>query len=179
MERIARIEAAHFERLRMPMPKRVAATEDQLALRREVARFSHEGRHAEAAAVLEGLLLARPKNPLIWNDLGVALDAMGETERAIAAFRRGLVLSEPAYPPLRFHLARLQLEAFLRETDVASRKTEAARTALAEIAVQLNASLDGDPENVEAHNLLAVTYELLERDDLAALHAEVARRMSS
>ena len=179
MECLSRMEAAHFERMRRPMPKRVAATGDQLALRREVARLSHEGRHAEAAAILEEILLARPKNPLIWNDLGVALDAMGETERAITAFRRGIALSGPAYPPLRFHLARLQLEAFLRETDVASRKTEAAKAALAEIVTQLNASLDGDPENAEAHRLLAVTYELLQRDDLAALHGEVARRMSS
>ena len=161
------------------MQKRVAATEDQLALRREVARLSHEGRHAEAAAMLEELLLARPKNPLIWNDLGVALDAMGQTERAIAAFRKGIALSELAYPPLRFHLARLQLEAFLQETEVASRKTEAAKAALSEVVTQLNASLDGDSENIEAHRLLAVAYELLGRDDLAVLHAEVVSRMLS
>lgn len=153
--------------------------EDQLTLRRKVARLSQEGRYAEAAAILEELLLARPKNPLIWNDLGLALDAMGETERAIAAFQRGIAVSEPAYPPLPFHLARLQLEAFLHETGVASRKTEAARAKLAEIVAQLNASLDGDPENPEAHRLLAVAYDLLGRDDLAALHAEVAGRMPS
>jgi len=162
----------------MAKHKRVPVIEDQLALRRKVARLSHEGRYAEAAEILEALLVGRPTNPLIWNDLGLVFEAMGKTERAITAFRRGIALSASAYPPLRFHLGRLQLGAFMQETEVASRTTEAAKCTLVEIVKQLNASLDGDPENAEAHRLLALACQLMGRANLAALHTEVAKRMS-
>jgi tetratricopeptide (TPR) repeat protein len=141
-----------------------------------VNKLSREGRHDEAKVILQQLIKMRPDNPLIWNDLGLACDALGQLDEAVESFRRGIEVHSPAFPPLLFHLAKVLLRRFRRDTPLAHRKTPEAKKMLLEINGLLNSNLDQNPGNIEAHKLLAETLKIAEQDELAAAHLEIVRR---
>jgi Flp pilus assembly protein TadD len=147
-------------------------------MRQSVEQLSREGRHAEAAEVLERLAAQSPGNPIIWNELGVECAAAGELDRAIEALRRGRAAYAPGFPPILFNLGRLLLQRVIDEReDAGGGGTGHSQPALEEAIALLNANLDREPENVEAHGLLAVAQRLAGREDLAEIHVRIAENM--
>jgi Flp pilus assembly protein TadD len=131
-----------------------------------------EGRHEEAARSLERLVELSPENPLIWNDLGLEYAAMGDLDKAISAFRQGRAVYAPAFPPVLFNLGKLLLTRFLQSRSPSDSRPKGME-GLAEAIRLLNASLDSDPENIEAHALLAVAQERAGRKDIAEIHLRI------
>ncbi|HEX3967074.1 MAG TPA: tetratricopeptide repeat protein [Edaphobacter sp.] len=151
--------------------------QEKLSLRREVERLSGEGRHADAIVLLKRLAEMSPRNPLIWNDLGVEYAAMGDLDEAIAALRQGRAVYTPAFAPILSNLGKFLLQRFLQDSNAIS-DTGAGSESLSEAIRLLNASLDRDPENLEAHALLAVAQERAGRKDIAAAHLRIVESMS-
>src|SRR5258708_26387661 len=61
----------------------------KLAMRRTAEAFAKVGKHLEACEILEKLVALSPRNPLIWNDLGVQYEAAGQTYKAFVALQPG------------------------------------------------------------------------------------------
>jgi predicted Zn-dependent protease len=147
-------------------------SDDKLAMRKAAERLAAEGKHLEACEILEKLAAASPRNPLIWNDLGVRYEAAGEINKAIAALKRGHAV-DSTYPPTLYNLGKFTLNR-LNSPDEAGLPNE---ELLAEAIDFLNANLDRDPENADAHFCLAQAYELLQDDSMAGAHRIVAMRL--
>ena len=79
---------------------RVAEAHHRLGL-----AFLDQGQLDDAQRELEQALSLRPNSPVIISNLGRVLDEQRQTSRAIALFKRALVLA-PNYPEARFHLAQ-------------------------------------------------------------------------
>jgi len=148
----------------------------QLEIRRRVTSLSQDGRHAEAKALIQQVILQRENNPLIWNDLGVECSALGQLEEAIDAFRHAIKLSSPPYPSVLFNLANTMFRQFRIDIPLSQRNTPEARRHLSEINYLLNKNLDLAPDNLQAHLLLSDVLVFLGQHDLAALHLEIVRR---
>ena len=148
----------------------------KLEMRRQVEKLDLAGKHLEACEILNQLLAASPKNPLIWNDLGVQYEASGQTDRALEALRRGH-LCDSTYPPILYNLGKFTLDKFVRLQD--SRKlTESENLELLRMAAKfLNANLDRDPDNADAHYNLALVYALGGDANRAHIEMSVALRM--
>jgi tetratricopeptide (TPR) repeat protein len=148
----------------------------KLEMRRQVEKLDLTGRHLEACEILNQLLAASPRNPLIWNDLGVQYEACGQTERALDALRRGH-LCDSTYPPILYNLGKFTLDKFVRLHN-ARELTEAEGSELLRKAAEfLNANLDRDPDNADAHYNLALVYAMSGDASRAQIEMTVALRM--
>lgn len=148
----------------------------KLEMRKAVEGLAQEGKHLEACEVLEKLAALSPHNPLIWNDLGVQYEAAGQIEKAFAALKRAHE-ADPTYPPPLYNLGKFTLDrcTTLHETG-ALNDTEAQRM-LAQSISFLNANLDRDPDNADAHYHLALAYALNQDEPMALAHMTVALRL--
>jgi tetratricopeptide (TPR) repeat protein len=144
----------------------------KLAMRQAAESLANEGRHLEACEILEKLAASSPKNPLIWNDLGVRYEAAGEIDKAFAALQHGRAV-DPNYPPTLYNLGKFTLDRVLSLHETGQPSEEL----LAEAIRFLNANLDRDPENADAHFCLAQAYALKQDGALAAAHRTVAMRL--
>ena len=54
--------------------------------------YLQTNRTAEAGPILQGLVRERPNEPGTWNDLGVAMDRLGEFDEAVAAYTKSVQL---------------------------------------------------------------------------------------
>lgn len=75
---------------------------------KEVEGLSAQGRHKEAAVVLEGLLPLYPDDSSIFNDLGVLYYYAGETGSAVGCIERSIKI-DPANTEARRNLANIYL----------------------------------------------------------------------
>lgn len=157
--------------------KKLSLTPDEkLEMRRKAEELDRAGQHLEACEILELLLAASPRNPLIWNDLGIQYEASGQTDKALDALRLGY-LCDPTYPPILYNLGKVTLDRFIR-LHHAGKLTHAGGQRLLEKAAKfLNANLDRDPDNADAHYNLALLYALGQDKPMAQAHMTVARRM--
>ena len=135
-----------------------------------------EGKPLEACALLERLALDSPRNPMIWNDLGVQYEAAGEIERAFAALRRAHQ-EDATFPPTLYNLGKFTLERYMSLQEAGPVDEDHGRALLNEAIAFLNANLDQDRENVDAHHFIALAYGLLDNDTLATAHLAVAARL--
>jgi predicted Zn-dependent protease len=147
----------------------------KLEMRRTVESLAKEGRHSEASEILEKLVALSPRNPLIWNDLGVQYEAAGQIDKAFTALKRGHAI-DSTYPPTLYNLGKFTLDYFVRlhETGYA---TKDSHKMLVEAIRFLNAYLDRDPENADGHYNLALAYGLNQNEDRALVHAEIALKL--
>jgi tetratricopeptide (TPR) repeat protein len=86
------------------------------------------GDYAEAVSLFEGILAEHPDQARIWLSHGHALKTMGETARAIAAYRRCAEL-EPAFGDAWWSLANLKTFRF-DDADLAAMRAQLARADL-------------------------------------------------
>ena len=145
-------------------------------MRRKVEELDRAGQHLEACEILGQLLTASPRNPLIWNELGVQFEASGETDKALDALRRGL-LCDSTYPPILYNLGKFTLDHFIRLHKAGELTQVEGQTLLEQAAKFLNANLDRDPDNADAHYNLALVYALGQDEHRAQVHMTVALRM--
>jgi tetratricopeptide (TPR) repeat protein len=154
----------------------VHGREAKAAMRLAADEFSVGGRHLEAAGVLEKLAAASPRNPLIWNDLGVAYEAAGEFEKAMAALKRGYRV-DPSYPPVLYNLGKFTWDRVTRLGEAGVAGEGELREMLGEAIGYLNANLDRDPENADGHYYLALAYALWGEERKAQGHMTLAIRL--
>ena|SRR5665213_3485081 len=83
----------------------------KLEMRKTAESLAREERHSEACEILERLAALSPRNPLIWNDLGVQYEAAGQIDKAFAALKRGHAI-DSTYPPTLYNLGKLTLDQF-------------------------------------------------------------------
>ena len=149
---------------------------DKLEMRAAADSLAREGKHLEACAVLERLAMGSPRNPMIWNDLGVQYEAAGEMERAFAALRRGHQL-DATFPPTLYNLGKFTLDRYVSLQEAGALDETAGRALLGEAIGFLNANLDRDPENVDGHHFIALAYRLQQNEIMARGHMTVAARL--
>ncbi len=148
----------------------------KLEMRRKVEELDRAGQHLEACEILAQLLAVSPRNPLIWNDLGIQYEASGQPEKALDALRRGY-LCDSTYPPILYNLGKFTFDRFIR-LQAAGELTDAEGQKLLGKAVEfLNANLDRDPDNADAHYNLALIYALGQDERRAQAHMAAALRM--
>jgi tetratricopeptide (TPR) repeat protein len=148
----------------------------KLEMRRNVEALAKTGKHLEACVILEQLVSVSPHNPLIWNDLGVEYEASGQIEKAIAALRRGYE-ADATYPPILYNLGKFTFN-HLVNLERAGEFSRAEAQRLLDKAIKfLNANLDRDPENADAHYYLALAYAMERDEQRADAHMTVAIRM--
>jgi tetratricopeptide (TPR) repeat protein len=151
---------------------------EKLELREAAEALAAKGKHQEASDILERLVMVSPHNPLIWNDLGIQYEAAGRTDEAFTALRRGHQ-ADSTYPPILYNLGKFTLDRFIRLYQNGE-LTEGDAEKLLTRAIQfLNANLDRDPENADAHYNLAIAYAFCKDEHRAKAHMEVAVRLSS
>lgn len=151
---------------------------EKLELREAAEALAVKGKHHEASVILERLVKASPRNPLIWNDLGIQYEAAGRTEEAFTALRRGHQ-ADSTYPPIWYNLGKFTLDRFIR-LNQSGELTKAEAEELLRRAIQfLNGNLDRDPENADAHYNLAIAYAFCREEPRAKAHMEIAVRLGS
>jgi tetratricopeptide (TPR) repeat protein len=148
----------------------------KLEMRREVDRLDLAGRHREACEILAQLLAISPRNPLIWNDLGIQYEACGQTENALDALRRGH-LCDATYPPILYNLGKFTLDKFIRLRNAGALGPADGQELLQQAAEFLNANLDRNPENADAHHNLALVHALGRDEARAKAHLTIASRL--
>jgi tetratricopeptide (TPR) repeat protein len=162
-------EVAHTTKLSLTPSKK-------LEMRRKVEELDRAGQHLGACEVLRQLLEVSPRNPLIWNDLGIQYEASGQHDKAVDALRRGY-LCDSTYPPILYNLGKLMLDRFIRLHHAGELIDGEGQTLLEKAAEFLNANLDRDPDNADAHYNLALVYSLGQDERRAQVHMKVALRM--
>lgn len=148
----------------------------KLEMRRTVENLARERKHLEACEILEKLVALSPRNPLIWNDLGVQYEAAGHIDKAFIALRRGHQV-DPTYPPTLYNLGKFTIDRFMRLQKSGELTNAESERMLAEAIGFLNANLDRDPENAEGHFYIALAYDLNRNEDMAQSHMTVALRL--
>lgn len=148
----------------------------KLEMRRSVEAFVKAGDHLKAAEMLEKLIAGSPRNPLIWNDLGIQYEASGQTEKAFAALTRGYEC-DPAYPPILYNLGKFTLDRFINLQEAGELTAEEGAQLLDKAAKFLDANLNRDPENADAHYNLALICAFLNNEETARAHMTVALRL--
>jgi tetratricopeptide (TPR) repeat protein len=148
----------------------------KLEMRREVEKLDLAGRHPEACEILNQLLAASPQNPVIWNDLGVQYEACGQIDRALEALRRGH-LCDSTYPPILYNLGTFTLNKFVSLQNSARLTDSEGSELLRKAAEFLNANLDRDPNNADAHYNLALVHAFSGDTSRAQIEMTVALRM--
>src|ERR1700733_263007 len=162
-------EVAHTTKLSLTPSKK-------LEMRRKVEELDAAGQHLGACEVLRQLLEVSPRNPLIWNDLGIQYEASGQHDKAVDALRRGY-LCDSTYPPILYNLGKFMLDRFIRLHNAEELIDGEGQTLLEKAAEFLNANLDRDPDNADAHYNLALVYALGQDERRAQVHMTVALRM--
>jgi predicted Zn-dependent protease len=147
----------------------------KLEMRRTSESLAREGRHSEACEILEKLVALSPRNPLIWNDLGVQYEAAGQIDKAFAALKRGHAI-DSTYPPTLYNLGKFTLDQFISLNEAGLATVDTGRM-LTEAIHFLNAYLDRDPENADGHYYLALAYGFNQNEDRALVHAEIALKL--
>jgi tetratricopeptide (TPR) repeat protein len=148
----------------------------KLAMRINAESLAKAGKHSEAIEILEKLLARSPRNPLIWNDLGVQYEAAGQIDKAFIALRRGHAI-EPTYPPTLYNLGKFTLDRYMG-LDEAGLATETEKQdMLAEAISFLNAYLDRDPESADGHYWIALAYGLNQDERMSLAHTTTAIRL--
>ena len=148
----------------------------KLEMRRRVEELDRAGQHLEACEILVQLLANSPRNPLIWNELGVQYEKSGETDKALDALRRGY-LCDSTYTPILYNLGKFTLDRFIRLHNAGELTQAEGQKLLEKSAEFLNANLDRDPDNADAHYNLALVYALGQDERRAEVHMTVALRM--
>jgi tetratricopeptide (TPR) repeat protein len=148
----------------------------KLEMRRKVEELDRAGQHLEACEILRQLLAVSPRNPLIFNDLGMQYEASGQIDQALDALRRGY-LCDSTYPPILYNLGRFTLDRFIRLRKAGELTHAEGQKLLEKAAKFLNANLDRDPDNADAHYNLALVYALGQDEHRAQVHMTVALRM--
>jgi len=148
----------------------------KLEARRTVEAFAKAGKHLEACEILEKLAALSPRNPLIWNDLGVQYEAAGQIDRAIVALKRGHHV-DSTYPPTLYNLGKFTLDRLISLHKTAMVTNVQVQKMLAEAIRYLNANLDRDPNNVDSHYYLALAHSLNQDEPTAQTHMAVALRL--
>jgi tetratricopeptide (TPR) repeat protein len=148
----------------------------KLEMRRKVEEFDRAGQHLEACEILGQLLAVSPSNPLIWNELGIQYEASGQTDKALDALRRGY-LCDSTYPPILYNLGKFTLDRFIRLHDAGELTDAEGQKLLEKAAGFLNANLDRDLNNADAHYNLAMVYALGQDERRARAHMTLALRM--
>ncbi len=148
----------------------------KVRLEQTALRLAEEGKHAEAAKVLEERVALSPRNPMIWNDLGNAYAAAGELDKALAALKRAHEV-DPEYPLPLYNLGLYTLERCRQlEADHAS---DADVRAMAEEAIEyFQASLARDPDNAACHQNIAIAYRIVKDAQRAGAHVVEALRLN-
>jgi predicted Zn-dependent protease len=147
----------------------------KLEMRRTAESLAREGRHLEACEILEKLVALSPRNPLIWNDLGVQYEAAGQIDKAFTALKRGHAI-DSTFPPTLYNLGKFTLDQFISLDEAGLATVDTARM-LVEAIRFLNAYLDRDPENADGHYFLALAYGLNKDENRALVHAEMALKL--
>jgi tetratricopeptide (TPR) repeat protein len=148
----------------------------KLEMRRAVEGLAKEGRHVEACEILEQLVTLNPRNPLIWNDLGVQYGAAGDLDKALAALQRGHAV-DSTYPPILYNLGKFTLDRYTRLRDAGGLSEVEIQGMLGEAIGFLNANLDRDPDNADSHYYVALAYSLNRDEAMALAHMTVALRL--
>jgi len=156
------------------MPAMTRST--NLEMRRAVESLVEEGRHLEACDVLEKLAAVSPRNPLIWNDLGVQYEAAGDIDKALVALRRGHAV-DSTYPPTLYNLGKFTLDRYTKLHKDGTLSEAEMQEMLGEAIGFLNANLDRDPDNADGHYALALAYSLNRDEAMAVAHMTVALRL--
>ncbi len=147
----------------------------KLEMRRTAKSLAHEGRHSEACEILEKLAALSPRNPLIWNDLGIQYEAAGQIDKAFIALERGHAI-DSTYPPTLYNLGRLTLYRYISLHE-SGEDTKDTRKMLGQVIRFLNANLDRDPQNADGHYCLALAHGFNQDEDRALAHAKIAVRL--
>jgi tetratricopeptide (TPR) repeat protein len=129
--------------------------------------------HVEAAEALEKRAKLSPKNPMVWNDLGVEYVAAGQLDRAAAAFTQAHAVY-PEYPLPLYNLGKLALDHCLKEQ--ASTRVFVRKFAVEAVGF-LCGSLERDPGLAPAHALLSFAYQSLGEEVLARAHLQESLRL--
>jgi tetratricopeptide (TPR) repeat protein len=148
----------------------------KLQMRTRVEALAEAGKHLEACVILEQLVVASPRNPLIWNDLGIQYEASGQTEKAFDALSRGYQC-DSSYPPILYNLGKFTLDRFTHLRKTGELTAAEAQRLLDKAITFLNANLDRDPDNADAHYHLAIAYALDQDEQRANAHMTVALRI--
>ena len=148
----------------------------KLAMRRAAETFAKAGKHLEACEVLEQLVALSPRNPLIWNDLGVQYEAAGQIDKAFVALKRGHQI-DSTYPPTLYNLGKFTLDRLLSLRKAGLSTEVEIQGMLTEAIVFLNANLDRDPDNADGHHCIALAYSLNQNEPMAQAHMTVSLRL--
>ena len=155
------------------------SSEKKLELEKAARHFSDLDMHAEACEVLEERAFLSPRNPLIWNDLGVQRVAAGQRSDALIAFNRALEVF-PGYPPALYNLGKLSLDRCLEELRLRGRQRQ--QDQILELATEaakyLRESVAKDPSLACAHELLHKIFGILGDRQKASSHLAQALRLS-
>jgi tetratricopeptide (TPR) repeat protein len=160
-----------------PGPTKISLTSStKLQMRLQVEALAAAGKHLEACEILKQLIVVSPRNPLIWNDLGIQYEASGQTEKAFDALRRGYQC-DSTYPPILYNLGKFTLDRFINLGEAGELTPEEAQELLDKAIMFLNANLDRDPDNADAHYNLGLAYALGQDEQRATAHMTIALRM--
>ncbi len=150
--------------------------DEKLAMRKAAEALAIAGKHMEACEILENLAAISPRNPLIWNDLGVQYEAAGQLEKAFVALKHGYAVDR-TYPPTLYNLGKLTLDHLINLHKAGAVTPHNAQEMLAAAIQFLNANLDRDPQNVDGHYYLSIAHALNEDERQAQAHMGVVRRL--
>jgi tetratricopeptide (TPR) repeat protein len=145
-------------------------------LERSARILTEIGMHAEAAEVLMERARLSPRNPLIWNDLGVEYMAAGQPDKAAAAFTRAHAVF-PEYPLPLYNLGRLAMGRCIEKQAEESSSSDTVRKFANEAVGFLTGCLERDPLLIPAHSLLSTAYEVLGNEVQAGRHRQEASRL--
>jgi predicted Zn-dependent protease len=148
----------------------------KLTMRRSAEAFAKEGKHLEACEILEKLVALSPRNPLIWNDLGVQYEAAGQTDKAFVALKRSHQI-DSTYPPTLYNLGKFTLNRILSLRKAGVPTQVEVQEMLTEAIGFLNANLDRDPDNADGHHCIALAYSLNQNEPMAQAHMTVSLRL--
>ena len=130
--------------------------------------------HSGAAEVLARRVELSPKNPMIWNDLGVEYVSAGQHEAAAQAFSKAhQAFAE--YPLPLYNLGRLAMELYAAHR---SGLSELSRKFALEAIGYVHESVCRDPQFYHAHLLLAEAYDAVDDQPRASSHAKMASRLN-
>ena len=148
----------------------------KLELERSARVFAEMGLHAEAAEALSERARLSPRNPMIWNDLGVQSMAAGKPDEAQRAFMQAHTVF-PEYPPALYNLGRCAMERCAAEQMKETPSLRLVQQLAGEAIGYLHESLVRDPMLYQAHALLADAYAVMGDAGRATAHREEASRM--
>ena len=155
----------------------VPSGQSKLTLERSAKLFSEAGMHIEAARALVERAKLSPRNPMIWNDLGVQYVAAGQLEEAQGAFRRAYT-AFPEYPLPLYNLGGLAIARCVEEQARQYPSLELTRKLAMEAIQYLAESLSRDPLLWPAHALLSSAYAVIGDHARSRFHGQEASRLS-